>query len=220
MLADDWPCTQPGKGQVSQKAFGITKSPSSFVTEHLSQNFHNGQEPFCGAELPQKSSTMARSLSIGQTEFPQKLPKCPFQPQHGASLPKGKADNRALVPCWGKGTRYGTNRPNYTKRDKSREPPDDLIGSSSGTFPAVLYVSNRGMHALLPRPGDRVNHPKDRGEPRGRRHCWGSPNPAWGEQQPSPCMHCVQSSSAPSLCGLEWVACVVLQSPAHLSKGC
>lgn len=168
----------------------------------------------------QKSSTMARSLSIGQTEIPQKLPKCPFQPQHGASLPKGEADNRDLVPCWGKGMRYGTNRPNYTKRDKSREPPDDLIGSSSGTFPAVLYVSNRGMHALLPRPGDRVNHPKDRGEPRGRRHCWGSPNPAWGEQQPSPCMHCVQSSSAPSLCGLEWVACVVLQSPAHLSKGC
>lgn len=47
-------------------------------------------------------------------------------------------------------------------------------------------------------------------QPRGRRR---------RRSRPRACVAC-KGNAAPSLCGPEGVACVVLQNPAHLSKGC
>lgn len=77
-----------------------------------------------------------------------------------------------------------------------------------------------------PRRGDRVNHPASRQgagqetlpgaaeglEPPGSRSPVGGEGPRAG-------VAC-GASAAPSLCGPRGFACVVLQSPAHLSRGC
>lgn len=105
-------------------------------------------------------------------------------------------------------------------------------GSTGGIFPGVHYVFNPGMYTMHRGPGDRVNHPvsrRDRGI-RGRKHVPEGATmgletgrsfiPTWQEENhPSACVACKANAARP-LCGLERFACVVLQSPAHLSKGC
>lgn len=69
----NWPCTQPGKGLGFPKSIQYDQEP--FQPYHRA-SFHNGQEPFRGAELPPKHSTMAKSLSIGQ-RFPETFQNAP-----------------------------------------------------------------------------------------------------------------------------------------------